>query len=50
MSFIAQFSKFCAKVMLFLHIRKKNVQFFIGKVKKTIIPTNGKEKVVHKKK
>ena len=36
--------------MLFLHIRKKNVQFFIGKVKKTIIPTNGKEKVVHKKK
>jgi len=28
MSFIAQFSKFCAKVIHFLHIPKKNVQFF----------------------
>ena len=33
--------------MLFLHIRKKNVQFFMGKVKKTIIPTNRKQKVLH---
>jgi hypothetical protein len=29
MSFIAQFSKFCAKVIHFLHIRKKNVQYFV---------------------
>ena len=33
--------------MLFLHIRKKNVQYFMGKVKKTIIPTNRKQKVLH---
>jgi hypothetical protein len=31
---IAQFSKFCAKVMHFLHIRKKNVHIFKGNEKK----------------
>jgi len=33
MSFIvcfAQFSNFCAKVIAFLHISKKNVQFFLS--------------------
>ena len=30
--------------MLFLHIRKIFVQFFVVKVKKIIIPTNGREK------
>jgi len=31
---IAQFSKFCAKVIHFLHIRKIYVQFFVRNVKK----------------
>jgi len=34
MSFIAQFSKFCAKLICFLHIRKFFVQFFKRKRKK----------------
>ncbi len=36
MSFIAQFSKFCAKVIHFLHIRKKNVQYFAEEAKKNM--------------
>ena len=31
--------------MLFLHIRKIFVQFFKAKVKKIIIPTNGRKKL-----
>ena len=36
--------------MFFLHISKKNVQFFTANGKKTIIRTKGKEKLHDKEK